>query len=197
MRFTLDPPPGLAADDTSFAAAGRWADASNVRFWRGRPQVIGGWERLHPGRLAGPCRGLLGWSDLSGGLILAFGGPSRLEVWSGGELVDATPAGLAPGAADGSGGRGYGTGAWGAGAWSEPSDGALAPRTWSLAAWGESLLAAPRDGGLYPWSPGPGGRAQPVYGAPARMTAMLVSATDQVFALGCQEEVSGRFNPLC
>ncbi|MCA3713020.1 MAG: hypothetical protein IM667_15000, partial [Phenylobacterium sp.] len=82
MRFTLDPPPGLAADDTSFAAAGRWADGSNIRFWRGRPQVIGGWERLHPGRLAGPCRGLLGWSDLSGGLILAFGGPSRLEVWS-------------------------------------------------------------------------------------------------------------------
>ena len=63
MRFTLDPPPGLAADDTSFAAAGRWADASNVRFWRGRAQVIGGWERLHPGRLAGPCRGLLGWTD--------------------------------------------------------------------------------------------------------------------------------------
>ena len=197
MRFTLDPPPGLAADDTSFAAAGRWADASNVRFWRGRAQVIGGWERLHPGRLAGPCRGLLGWTDLSGGLVLAFGGPSRLEIWRGGELADATPAGLVPGAADGSGGRGYGTGAWGVGAWSEPSDGALAPRTWSLAAWGETLLAAPRDGTLYQWSPATGGVARPVAGAPGRMSAMVVSATDQVFALGCSEEVSGRFNPLC
>ncbi len=44
MRFTLDPPPGLAADDTWFAAAGRWADGSNSRFWRGGPQVIGGLE---------------------------------------------------------------------------------------------------------------------------------------------------------
>lgn len=43
MYIALNPPPGLNSDDTTFAAEGRWADGSNVRFVDGQPQVIGGW----------------------------------------------------------------------------------------------------------------------------------------------------------
>ena len=42
MRIALDVPPGLVSDDTTFSSTGRYEDAANMRFWRGRPQTIGG-----------------------------------------------------------------------------------------------------------------------------------------------------------
>ena len=46
MRVPLRIPPGLNADDTTYSAAGRWADCNCVRFDRDLPQTIGGWESL-------------------------------------------------------------------------------------------------------------------------------------------------------
>src|SRR5687767_170938 len=43
MLIPLSPPPGLNSDDTTFAAAGRWADGNNVRFRDGVARTIGGW----------------------------------------------------------------------------------------------------------------------------------------------------------
>lgn len=40
--YELDPPPGIDSDNTTFAAKGRYADGSNVRFYLGRAQPIGG-----------------------------------------------------------------------------------------------------------------------------------------------------------
>lgn len=91
MRISLDIPPGLNGDDTAYAAAGRWADASNVRFYRGRPQTIGGWESLTPTLLTGVCRNVFNWSDNSGALNIAFGTHSDLQVWVGGTLYTITP----------------------------------------------------------------------------------------------------------
>lgn len=89
-------PPGLNGDDTTFAASGRWADGSNVRFWRGRPQVIGGWERLVSTALTGTCRSAFGWTDNSANLDLAFGTNSNLQLWQGGALYDITPTKALP-----------------------------------------------------------------------------------------------------
>lgn len=197
MRITLDIPPGLLADETSFSATGRWADGSNVRFWQGRAQVVGGWERLMDPALGGICRTVFGWTDKASLLNLAFGTHKGVQVWRGGGLYDVTPAGLLPGLVDGTGGQGFGTGAWSVGAFSEPSSGDYFPRTWSLAAWGEVLLASPRGGGVYAWSNQPGTPAATLSNAPGQVTHMLVAPTDQVFALGCNEEASGAFNPLC
>lgn len=197
MKIPLDIPPGLVADDSSFSAAGGWADGSNVRFWRGRPQVIGGWERLAADPLGGVCRTILPWTDSAGTLNLAFGTHTGLQVWRDGVLHDVTPTGLPPGAVDGAGGRGFGTGAYSTGDFSEPPDGDFYPRTWSLAAWGEQLLASPRGGGIYGWTNDPEAPATALTGAPSQATYMLVAPQDQVFALGCEEEVSGVFNPLC
>ena len=197
MRIPLDLPPGLEADDTSFTAAGRWADGSNVRFWRGRPQVIGGWERLMDASVSGVCRAVFAWSDKASALNLSFGTHTKLQVWRGGGLYDVTPVGLSGGLVDGTGGQGYGTGAYSTGNFSEPSTGDYFPRTWSLAAWGENLMACPRGGTIYGWTNNTGAVAAALSNAPAVVTQMLVSPTDQVFALGCSEEVSGIFNPLC
>lgn len=286
MRVPLDIPPGLFTDDTTYAAAGRWADGSNVRFNEGRPETIGGWEGLSGDMLGGVCRSAFSWSDNNAVLNIGFGTHATLEVWQGGSYFNITPTlakppvklgvdplavsngsptvtvthtahgyvtgasiivsgatavgGIMPngtftitvatantytytfgsnasstasgggsavviapqeafaaGSIDGTGGAGYGTGTYSTGDYSEPSIVDYFPRTWSQAAWGENLAASPRNGTIYLWQNDTGTRAAPVQNAPARATYMLIAPQQQIFALGCNEEVSGRFNPLC
>lgn len=70
-------------------------------------------------------------------------------------------------------------------------------RTWSLDTWGENLIACPRAGTLYRWQNDPAVAAAAVTNAPDEITAILTTPERQVLALGCDEEISGTFNPLC
>lgn len=286
MRISLDIPPGLHGDDTSFSASPRWLDGSNVRFRLGRPQTIGGWESLVGTTLAGICRNVFPWTDNSGVSNIGFGTNSTLSVWQGGVLYDIKPTkalpsvtlGSAPvattngsttvvmtqaghpyivgdsivisgalsvatvtingtwtiaavtpdawsfvansaanstatgggsatmvtpqkaftaGAVDGTGGAGYGMGAYSTGSYSEPSTADYFPRTWSLSAWGQNLIASHRDGTIHAWTNATGMPAAPISNAPARVTASGVAPQRQLFAFGCNQEVSGVFNPVC
>lgn len=69
--------------------------------------------------------------------------------------------------------------------------------TWSMGAYGQTLIASPRNQTIFQWSNAPATPAAPIAGAPANVTFALVAPTRQVFALGCNEEASGVFNPLC
>lgn len=201
MRIPLEFPPGLNGDDTTLAGSGRWADGSNVRFRLGRPEVIGGWERLMTESLTGVCRGVFPWTDNAGVLDIAFGTHSRLQLWRGGALFDITPtAGFAAGAVDGAGSAGFGTGAYGVGGYGLPAVSDYFPLTWSFGAWGQQLLASPRNQTIFAWTNDTAQKAQALANAPANVTQMLVAPLSggyQVFALGCNEDVSGTFNPLC
>jgi hypothetical protein len=201
MKIPLELPPGLSGDDTTFAATGRWADGSNVRFRLGRAQVIGGWEALMAPTLTGVCRSAFPWTDNAAVLNIAFGAHAKLQLWQGGALFDITPAsGFTPGAIDGAGSAGYGTGGYGVGGYGLPSTADYFPLTWSFGAWGQQLLASPRNQTIFAWTNNTAVKAQPVANAPANVTHMLVAPLNggyQVFALGCNEEVSGVFNPLC
>jgi hypothetical protein len=201
MRIPLEFPPGLNGDDTTLAGSGRWADGSNVRFRLGRPEVIGGWERLMTDSLTGVCRGVFPWTDNAGVLDIAFGTHSKLQLWRGGALFDITPAaGFAAGAIDGAGSAGFGTGAYGVGGFGLPAVSDYFPLTWSFGAWGQQLLASPRNQTIFAWTNDTAQKAQALANAPANVTQMLVAPQGggyQVFALGCNEEVSGAFNPLC
>lgn len=97
---------------------------------------------------------------------------------------------------DGTGGAGYGTGAYGVGTYGTPSTADYFPLTWSLANWGGDLMANPRGQPIYQWTQNPANRAFPLAGAPIQVTYMLVAPQRQVMAFGCNDEVSGVFNPL-
>lgn len=221
MKIPLEIPPGIVVDDTTFSVGqSAWADVSNVRFWRGQPQVIGGWQRLTTTALTGVCRAIFPWTDNVGNLNIAFGTNSNLEVWLGGVLYDITPpmpgvitdnngdplldssgnpltdsTGFTPGNVDGTGGSGYGSGAYGDGLYGEPSPGTNYPMTWSLAPWGQTLMANPRGQSIFQWSNNPTVPAAALANAPAQVTYMLVTNTRQVMAFGCNDAITGVFNP--
>lgn len=197
-RIFLDIGPGINADDTSVTVgASAWGDGGLVRSYNKRMQPIGGWERVIAENLSGVCRTAINWTDSIGALIAAFGTHTSLEIYRGGELFDITPVGLAPGAEHGTGTSGYSTGGYSTGGYSEPSAVEYFARTWSLDTYGESLMAAPRGGTIYWWQNDTAVPAAALTNAPAQVTAMLVTEQRQVMAIGCNEEVSGDFNPLC
>jgi hypothetical protein len=196
VKAPLVIPPGIYSDDTTFASAGRWADGNNMRPWRGSMQTIGGWNLLTSG-LTGVCRSVLPWTDNDGYQNIAFATHSKLYVRLNGTDYDITPAaGFTAGAEHGAGGPGYGAGTYGSGTYGVGAGSNYFPLTWSLANWGENLLAAPRNQTLFVWDNNTANDATSIANAPDNISYMLVSKR-QVFALGCNEEVSTDFNPLC
>ncbi len=195
-RIPIELPPGVIVDDTTFSVGqSAWADMSNVRFWRGQPQVIGGWQRLVTTPVTGICRNAKPWTDNTGQLNVALGTNSNLQLWTGGSLYDITPTSFVPGNIDGTGGSGWGTGTYSTGLYGEPSAGSFFPMTWSLDTYGQTLMACPRGQTIYQWDNVTGTPAQPVSGAPANVTHMIVTNTRQVMAFGCNDQITGIFNP--
>jgi hypothetical protein len=196
VKVPLVIPSGIYSDDTTFASAGRWADGNNMRPWRGSMQTIGGWNILTSG-LTGVCRSILPWTDNDGFQNIAFGTHSKLYVRLNGTDYDITPtADFTAGAEHGAGGPGYGAGTYGSGTYGVGAGTNYSPLTWSLANWGENLLASPRNQTLFVWTNNTANDATTIANAPDNITYMLVSKR-MVFALGCNEETSGTFNPLC
>lgn len=154
MAFiTLSIPPGVVRDDTGFTVGqGAWRNADHVRFHRGLPQVIGGWELLTTTTLSGKCRGLFNWRDNQGSLNIAFGTHSNLYVYINGDFYDITPAAFVTGLENGTGGIGYGTGTYSTGTYSQPSSADFFPLTWSFGSFGQTLIANPRGQTLWQWS---------------------------------------------
>ena len=190
------PPPGMVSDDTVFAAPGRWRRGSWVRFWEGNWQVKGGWEKLLLDNLAGVCRSVFAWQDQDEILSVAFGLHNGLKYWQSGVFADITPALFVDGQIDGTGGAGYGTGAYGVGGYGEPSTDDYFPLTWSFGSYGGALMANPRGQTIFQYVTGDP-LALPLLNAPETVAYMVTTPSRQVMAFGCNEEVSGDYNPLC
>lgn len=152
-RVTLDIRPGLVEDDTAFTVGqGGYVQADKVRFWRGFPEVIGGWESVTTDALSGVCRGLFTWRDNNNAFNLAMGTHTNLYVNVQGDQADITPTGFVAGNEDGTGGQGYGTGTWSTGLYSRPSTVDTWPLTWSFASYGQTLIANPRGQTIFQWA---------------------------------------------
>ncbi|MEQ8736694.1 MAG: hypothetical protein RIC29_17360 [Rhodospirillaceae bacterium] len=83
--------PGIYKDDSPLSAEGFFIDADKIRFVRGKPQTIGGWETASTDTLTGVCRGVHSWLDNLGQVYAAFGTHQRLQVFFDGEVYDMTP----------------------------------------------------------------------------------------------------------
>ena len=82
---------GVYKDDSPLSVEGFFVDADKVRFVRGRPQTIAGWEIATTDTLTGLCRGLHAWLDNAGDVFAGLGTHLRLHVYFDGALYDITP----------------------------------------------------------------------------------------------------------
>lgn len=184
-------PPGVVKTDSLLAASGRYTDSDGVRFFKNKPQKIGGNTALTSVALGNPARGMHTWNDLTAQQWLAAGTANKLYAMSNSnyDLVDITPPGFSPGYVDPTYLYGWGAGPWGSGTWGtpRPTTNFLAdPMIWSIDNFGKILMAAPADGSLYQWDPtvSPEVPASIVAGSPPVMRGFWQTAELFTIAFG-------------
>lgn len=84
--------PGVYKDDSPLEAEGYWIDTDKIRFVRGLPETIYGWEKASNSTLLGICRGAMTWADNGRNPFAAFGTHLRLYAMDvDGNITDITP----------------------------------------------------------------------------------------------------------
>lgn len=204
MKFGIELEPGLVSDDTPYSTQGSFRNADKVRFNKGKPEVVKGFEKVTDDVLPGVCRTILSWKDNAGHAHIAFGTHSALLIYKNGKLVDITPDGYLTGNINGGTGLGFGTGPYGGGPYGQISATSVdyGPRIWSLVNFGQALIASPRLGEIYLWENDMTAKATLLSAAagatdvPVKTNVVLFTKERQVLAFGTNELISGDFNPL-
>ena len=189
MELALDIPPGVFRNGTQLQAAGRWWDASLVR-WDGRQLApVGGWRQRSAAPVSGAARAILPWKTNASPPIrwIAVGTHTRLYVQDvAGVNFDITPSGFVAGAADETLNTGFGMGSFGAGAFGTPrpdTGSTTDALVWDLDAFGALLVAcAFSDGRLVEWDGNSGHPAAAIAGAPTGCLGLAVSEQGFLFA---------------
>ena len=184
----LQLPPGVYRNGTDMQAAGRWRDASLVRWADGTMRPVHGWEARFDINDAVP-RGMHAWRDLNNNRYIAVGMWDKLyAVSQAGTVTDITPAGLTTGNAVATQNLGYGGGLYGVGAYGTPrsdSGSFTEATTWTLDNWGEELVACSNaDGDLYAWDLDVANDAVTIPNAPTDNLGLIVTEERFLFALG-------------
>lgn len=91
--------PGIASNDVTRQLKGRWVGSNRVRWHKGLPEKIGGWEPIpltnsagSPASYAGTVRATIDWASLDGQYWIAYATESKLYIVNNGVLYDITPA---------------------------------------------------------------------------------------------------------
>ena len=82
---------GVNRETTRYAADGQWYETEKVRFRRGLPQKIGGWERLSSATFEGIARSLHNWATLGLQNLVSVGTHLKYYLEKGGAYYDITP----------------------------------------------------------------------------------------------------------
>lgn len=83
--------PGINREITSYSNEGGWRDCDKVRFQKGFPEQIGGWQKHSNSTFLGTCRALLPWVSLAGDKFIGVGTHLKYYINSGGNFNDITP----------------------------------------------------------------------------------------------------------
>lgn len=191
MYIPIKIPPGVYRNGTEYQAAGRWHDASLVRWYEKTLRPVLGWRTRSASAVTGSCRAIITWRDNDADRYIALGTHSKLFAMNeAGTLKDITPTGFSVGNASAQINQGYGFNTYGNFGYgvARPDTGSIEPATtWSLDLFGEFLIACSNhDGKIYEWQLGfatPTLAAQ-VTNAPVSNQAIMVTAERFLFALG-------------
>ncbi|MCP5014632.1 MAG: hypothetical protein GY938_05035 [Ketobacter sp.] len=83
---------GMVVTESIFSEPGRWVDGDKVRFYRHKPQKIGGWEKFGSNQYTGVARALHAWSDNNYNALVMVGTHCKLMVYDTNKIItDVTP----------------------------------------------------------------------------------------------------------
>jgi len=83
--------PGINREGTDYSNEGGWFDANLIRFRKGLPEKIGGWQKITSNYVLGIARALHGWVNLGTTKFLGIGTTWKYYVESGNVFNDITP----------------------------------------------------------------------------------------------------------
>ena len=83
--------PGVNRESTSFASEFGWYDSDLIRFRKGRPEKLGGWEKVSGSSIEGAARSLNSWVTLGSLKLMGVGTNKKFYIEQGGTYNDITP----------------------------------------------------------------------------------------------------------
>ncbi len=83
--------PGVNREITAYSNEGGWFDIDNVRFQKGYPEKIGGWQKRSTNSFLGTCRALHPWVSLDRDQYVGVGTNLKYYIDEGGFYNDVTP----------------------------------------------------------------------------------------------------------
>ena len=83
--------PGVNRETTSYGDENGWFNSDLIRFRKGRPEKMGGWERLSSNTIKGTGRSLHVWAALDGSKYMGLGTETKVYIEEGGGYNDITP----------------------------------------------------------------------------------------------------------
>ena len=83
--------PGVNRETTSYGDENGWYNSDLIRFRKGRPEKMGGWERLSSNTIEGTGRSLHVWAALDGSKYMGLGTETKFYIEEGGGYNDVTP----------------------------------------------------------------------------------------------------------
>jgi len=82
---------GIDTENTQTGAEGRWVDCDKVRFRKGLPQKIGGWNKFSSSYYVGVGRALAAWFSLNGNRYESLATNKKVYIYQSGTNQDITP----------------------------------------------------------------------------------------------------------
>ena len=83
--------PGVDKEGTNYSNENGWFNSDKIRFRKGRPEKIGGWEKTSSNTFTGTCRAIHLYKDIEQNKYTILGTHQKLYVKDGNNFYDVTP----------------------------------------------------------------------------------------------------------